>query len=66
MANPMDNYPARTVPLIAMIPVVIIASLFLEGAWRIVAVVALLLLVVALGGTVGAQIKKQRDANNPT
>ena len=37
MANPMDNYPARTVPLIAMIPVVIIASLFLEGAWRIVA-----------------------------
>ena len=66
MANPMDNYPARTVPLIALIPVVIIASLFLEGAWRIVAVVALLGLVVALSATVGARVRKQRDARNLT
>lgn len=66
MANPMDDYPKRTVPLIALVPVVIIASLLLEGAWRIVAVVALLVLVVALSSTVGAQVKKQRDARNLT
>jgi hypothetical protein len=58
----MDNYPKSTVPLIALVPVFIIASLFLEGAWRIVAVVALLVLVGALSATVGAQVKKQRDA----
>ena len=66
MANPMENYPARTVPLIALIPVVIIASLFLEGAWRVVAIVALLGLVVTLSATVGAEVKKQRDARNLT
>ena len=66
MANPMENYPARTVPMIALIPVVIIASLLLDGAWRIVAVVALLGLVIALSATVGAEVKKRRDARNLT
>ena len=66
MANPMDSYPKRTVTLIALVPVFTIASVFLEGAWRIVAVVLLLVLVAALSGTVGAEVKKQRDAKHLT
>lgn len=66
MANPMANYPAKTVPLIALIPLIIIASLFLEGAWRIIAIVALLGLVASLSATVSAEVKKQRDAKSLT
>lgn len=66
MASPTDSYTRTTVPLIAALPVFIIGSVFLEGVWRIVAIVILLLLVAALSGTVGAQIKKQRDAKNLT
>ena len=66
MATPMDNYSAQTVLLIALIPVAIAATLFLDGAWRIIPVVALLGLVVALSGTVGAQVRKLRDAKNLT
>lgn len=66
MANPMENYPKSTVPLIATLPIFIIGSVFLDGVWRIIAVVALLLLVAALSATVGAEIKKQRDSRNLT
>ena len=52
--------------MIAALPVFILGSVFLEGVWRIVAVVVLLLLVAALSATVGAQVKKQRDAKNLT
>ena len=64
MASSMDSYSKRTVILIALVPILIIGSVFLDGAWRIIAVVALLLLVAALSATVGAQVKKQRDARN--
>ena len=66
MANPMENYPKSTVQLIATLPIFIIGSVLLEGVWRIVAVVAILLLVAALSATVGAQVKKLRDARNLT
>lgn len=66
MATPTDSYPRTTVPLIAALPVFIIGCVFLEGVWRIVAIVILLLLVAALSGTVGALVRKQRDAKNLT
>ena len=66
MANPMENYPKSTVPLIATLPIFIIGSVLLDGVWRIIAVVALLLLVAALSATVGAEIRKQRDSRNLT
>ncbi len=66
MANQMENYQKKTVPLLATLPVFILGAVLLDGVWRIVAVVALLLLVVALSATVGAQVKKQRDARSIT
>lgn len=66
MANAMQNYPKSTVPLLGALPIFILGSVLLEGAWRIVAVVVLLLLVAALSATVGAEVKKQRDARNLT
>ena len=56
MASPTDSYTRTTVPLIAALPVFIIGCVFLEGVWRIVSIVILLLLVAALSVTVGAQI----------
>ena len=64
MASSMVNDSKRTVILIALVPILIIGCVFLDGAWRIVAVVALLLLVAGLSATVGAQVRKQRDARN--
>lgn len=66
MANSSDSYTKTTVPLIAALPVFILGAVLLYGVWRIVAVVAILLLVAALSATVGAQVKKQRDARNLT
>ncbi len=66
MANPMESYPKSTVPLIAALPIFIIGCVFLDGVWRMVAIGVLLLLVATLSATVGAQVKKQRDARNLT
>jgi len=66
MTNSMQGYPKSTVPLIGALPVFILGSVLLEGVWRVVAIVVLLLLVAALSATVGAQIKKQRSARNLT
>ena len=66
MASSIVNDSKRTVILIALVPILIIGCVFLDGAWRIVSVVALLLLVAALSATVGAEVKKQRDAKNLT
>jgi hypothetical protein len=62
MANAMQNYPKSTVPLLGALPVFILGSVLLEDAWRIVAIVVLLLLVAALNASASAQVKKQRDA----
>lgn len=66
MANAMQSYPKSTVPLLGALPVFILGSVLLDGAWRIVAIVVLLLLVAALSATVSAQVRKQRDARNLT
>ena len=66
MTNPMQGYPKSTVPLIGALPIFILGSVLLEGAWRIVAIVIVLLLVAALSATVGAQVKKHRSARNLT
>lgn len=66
MANATQNFSKSTLPLIAALPVFILGCVLLDGAWRIVAIVIVLLLVAALSGTVGAQVKKQRDARNLT
>jgi len=55
-----------TVPLLGALPVFILGSVLLDGVWRIIAIVVVLLLVAALSATVSAQVKKQRDAGNPT
>jgi hypothetical protein len=49
-------------PLAVGALVAIMAGLFLEGAWRIVPVVILLLLVFALRDTVTAGVRKMRNS----
>jgi len=42
----------------------VLGGLFLDGAWKIIPIVVLLLAVFALSETIGAQVRKMRDAQH--
>ena len=62
MTSDSNKYVATTVPLITVMVLAVLGGLFLDGAWKIIPIVVLLLAVFALSGTIGAQVQKLRDA----
>jgi len=64
MTSDSNKYVATTVPLITVMVLAVLGGLFLDGAWKIIPIVVLLLAVFALSGTIGAQVRKMRDAQH--
>ena len=64
MTSDSNKYVAATVPLITVMVLAVLGGLFLDGAWKIIPIVVLLLAVFALSGTIGAQVRKMRDAQH--
>lgn len=64
MASDTNKYAATTFPLIGAMVLASIGALYFDGAWKIIPVVILLVLVATVSGTLSAQVKKMRSAPN--
>jgi hypothetical protein len=62
MSRDSSKDMTTTGPLAVGLLVAVMAGLFLEGAWKIIPVVILLLLVFVLRDTVTAGVRKMRDS----
>jgi hypothetical protein len=58
----MNRYTTTVLPLIGVTVLVILAALFTSGVVQVAAVIALVLLIVALGIVIGGEVTKQRGA----
>ena len=62
MSNASSKDMTTTAPLAVGALLAALAGIFLEGAWKIVPVVILLVLVFALRETVTTGVRKMRDS----
>jgi len=62
MSSNSSKDMTSTAPLAVGVLLAVLAGLFLEGAWKIIPVVVLLLLVFALRDTVTAGVRKMRGS----
>jgi hypothetical protein len=62
MSSDSSKDMTTTAPLAVGVLLAVMAGLFLEGAWKIIPVVILLLLVFALRDTVTAGVRKMRGS----
>jgi len=62
MSKDRSKDMTTTAPLVVGAVIAVLAGMFLDGAWRIIPVVILLLLVFALRETVTAEVRKMRDS----
>ncbi len=62
MSNDSSKDMTTTGPLVVGALLAVLAGIFLDGAWKIIPVVILLMLVFALRETVTTQVRKMRDA----
>ena len=62
MSSNSSKDMTTTAPLAVGVLLAVLAGLFLEGAWKIIPVVILLVLVFALRDTVTAGVRKMRGS----
>jgi hypothetical protein len=62
MSNASSKDMTTTAPLVLGAVLAVFAGIFLDGAWKIVPVVVLLLLVFALRENVITGVRKMRDS----
>jgi hypothetical protein len=62
MSDNSSKDMTTTAPLAVGVLLAVLAGLFLEGAWKIIPVVILLVLVFALRDTVTAGVRKMRGS----
>lgn len=58
--EPMNRYTTTVLPLIGVTVLAILAALFTSGAVQVAAVIALVLLIIALGIVIGGEVTRQR------